>query len=1233
MLSVIGSQQGCKGTAFGRLRLLLVVGNVWLKADNRGSGAVFAAEEHLLLSRCKQFDANRGQRQRLVFSEAIKHSVVWLIVAVIVLGFRTAVGATEPQAAADPQPPPVPERIPPPTPLPPGVDSPPRRSLGEGLGPEGLPAGTEIILTPKAFQDLQAENARLRNELSRVQAEAKPLRPSYCKLSGKVDADVVRLTLHYRFRTDKANTIVALGCPQAQPTGALLDGKTAYLRWSDNGFQVQVEKPGDKELTLELQMGLFTRGNERGFDLDLPYCATTVLDLQLPEQVRGLRLGGKPLTEGPGSSLKVQDGRLVGPLGAVGRVTLTWSGASRLPGPPDLVAEGKIKVHVDEDEIRTECTLTLSALRGQVNLWRIQTPPGADVQAVRNSEGATDKEASAMRPGAKLLIPDDRVLPEAADPKATLRTIRLKEPSADPLHVVIRVKQKRPPTPVPQKTEANQPSLAPIPIGPFHVLEAADQHGTLEIIASENLALRYLPRGEHWLQLNRREITKQDRLAEPALAAIFHYRYLATHLRAEAVQPPALLELEIERIKDLVETQLLHILTLERDGDKLFWWITTRIDAMPVRTARVKELLVALPTDYEYDSHTGPEPATTQLELRGGTALITPGDDAPGAVRLSFKGKYRQPVGEAGQLDLGLPVPLGTRDRGGEVLLVIPRELQFALPRPGSSAWDDWIPGSNEHRWVSERLPRRIEVAWRPTDLVVRGKVNVTFRRGQGHVEHSLWFPSDQSTPERMRLRWPKALAERVTIVSGGEFVPLAPVQEGAAVGQPGRQVILKGPLDENRPLILRYFFSAPTNERREPGVHEGFALPLVWVDHATRAETEVRVWCDNSAPPLELTETSGLWQNLPVAAVSERADRLPDLIVWSPQSEKPPMLRFAYSGGNVFGSLAVVRALIQVELRADGAQDCRAGFWISRMDDGVVELELPVGSGGARPEATFQGKRVPLHFVQGESDEENRVFRLQLDPRSAPGLLEIEYQVTSRSPAWNPITVTRLVCPSLRGQAGRVPVRWLVAMPSSSMLVYHQGGFMTPRRLGLRGWLLAAQSAVTAGELKDWLFAFGAGPRSGEEGTSAKLFPATVAVLGTNDLGSLKLVHVSQQIWLLFCSAIVLGPGLLVYLFRPTWRLFWPVSSGLGLVAAITSLLWPGMVSAFLEGCQPGILVLLVLVGVQWLLQQRYRRQVVFMPSFKRLRAGSSLLQKDGTRPRREPSTVDAPPEVFSGS
>jgi hypothetical protein len=56
---------------------------------------------------------------------------------------------------------------------------------------------------------------------------------------------------------------------------------------------------------------------------------------------------------------------------------------------------------------------------------------------------------------------------------------------------------------------------------------------------------------------------------------------------------------------------------------------------------------------------------------------------------------------------------------------------------------------------------------------------------------------------------------------------------------------------------------------------------------------------------------------------------------------------------------------------------------------------------------------------------------------------------------------------------------------------------------------------------------------------------------------------------------------------------------------------------------------VLLIVIVVQWLLQRRYRRQLIFMPGFSRVAPGSSIVRGGSSHRRRDPSTVDAPPGV----
>jgi hypothetical protein len=87
-----------------------------------------------------------------------------------------------------------------------------------------------------------------------------------------------------------------------------------------------------------------------------------------------------------------------------------------------------------------------------------------------------------------------------------------------------------------------------------------------------------------------------------------------------------------------------------------------------------------------------------------------------------------------------------------------------------------------------------------------------------------------------------------------------------------------------------------------------------------------------------------------------------------------------------------------------------------------------------------------------------------------------------------------------------------------------------------------------------------------------------------------------------------------------------WPLLGVAGLGLVVAALLWPTALGQVAYGCEPGAAVLVVVAGVQWLLHERHRRQVIFLPSFSRARANSSLLRTEGSRPPGEPSTVDAP-------
>ena len=124
-----------------------------------------------------------------------------------------------------------------------------------------------------------------------------------------------------------------------------------------------------------------------------------------------------------------------------------------------------------------------------------------------------------------------------------------------------------------------------------------------------------------------------------------------------------------------------------------------------------------------------------------------------------------------------------------------------------------------------------------------------------------------------------------------------------------------------------------------------------------------------------------------------------------------------------------------------------------------------------------------------------------------------------------------------------------------------------------------------------------------------------------------MRVVHVPWQLWFLACSGSLLVIGLGVSFAAVPRVLGWPLLGGLLVGVLLARFLWPSLFPMLIYGAQPGIVLLTLILGAQWLLRERYRRQLVFMPGFKRVKAGSSLLRHSSATRPRETSTVDAPP------
>lgn len=1060
-----------------------------------------------------------------------------------------------------------------------------------------------FVVAPEEYQKLPDEIVRLRGQAK----PEKPVSPTSCKLTGRVEGDLARLRAEFGFSTDRRNALVALGCGQGHPTAVTLDERLPVLTHGDDGYVLQVEEPGVHKAVLDFDLPLAVKGGGtlRGLDLDLPRAAVTTLELDLPPSVKEARVGGTSLPARPTEDKR--HSRLdTGGLGALDRLEVTWkapaSKTSAVTLPPLRTVEGRISVQVHETFVETVAELTLSVLRGQTDRWQLQLPTvPAQGSLEIQTPGAEERVQAIEQPAGK----------------GTLRTIRLREPSAEPLRVVVQLQQPR--------------GSGSLPVGPFHVQGAFRQRGTVLIAVPPDVRPRFQPRAE----VSPRDLTADDSRRDFRPTAAFIYSLPA--LEKPPASPPPLLGLELETIKGTVEARIDHTLTLSERG----WQVQTRIQVTPPLRGELRELTVELPVGYEAEERQrrAGEPVreiTIDPESREATIALDDKQVKPFTVTLD--GRLPPPAAGTRQAALELPVLKLERaqDRGGEVIVILPEELELTAPAPRDAA----DRKHNRAVWRFERMPSRVELSWRPyrPDLPLDAIVEIDLRGSQAGVVHRLWPSSAQPLPKGSRLlvQVPDALADRIVRVQRGQWA-------AGTRGGGSRSLELTEPVSRTAPLVLEYFFSLPARNGEEGS--RPLAVPLVVPEQATRGEIRVRVWSEPETLP-ELP-AGAAWEKLPPEAAEGR-HRLTDLCVRGSRPDLPLALLLEPSPVAAETTVLVERALVRATVVQGGPHSCWARFRISQLRAPHLDLELPAPPAGINLRVFLDGRAVPWKPVSDGTGggDTSRLARLSdLEGRvQRPVVLDVLYQLSpaqasARGGSYalgNVALQTTLQPPRLRGGGDHVAVRWDVHLPPDWVPLYTGSSFRFEQQWGWRGWLLAPRPAASSADLDRWF----AGDSAAEDPPSA----AVEGDLGTEpsgvicwrtDLGALRLGHVPQQAWLLGCSLVLLVVGLGLWFVLVQRGVYWPIVALLGVLAAMVGLLWPNILAVVFYGCEPGLAVLAVVFAAQWLLQRRYRRQVVFLPGFTRLRkSGSSLLRSSRSgRPSGEPSTVDAAPPEGSSS
>jgi hypothetical protein len=1123
-------------------------------------------------------------------------------------------------------------------------------------GMRGPPRG--YFLTPEAYQELMDIRAQF-ERLSRP--ERRP--PAECRLKLTVEGDFAQIQADFVLEAKQPRTTVLLGLRGAQLSEARLrplagdaDVGLPFPEHGPAGYTILLEQPGSYRLSLSLKMPVaFTastasRGAERGLDLGLPGAAVTSLNLELPYAVKEVRYNHnkEPRTERakvPGTKQRRWEGLLPGAATSLG---LSWQEPVGLPDAgPLLTARGQIVVRLEEQYVQTVAELTLQDLRGRAREWRLWLPP-------HDKSNPLDVKVSPPEGLRYELLPPDRKGPR------DVHTLRLSEPTGEPIKVTVTVQHKR--------------TLTRWPVGPFAVVDAYRQEGTIEVRASATARRRV--RLQYVLAA---DVDERDPplVHAPDLVAFFRYSKMPLPPPATAPAPKgpvtgqAPLEIETRTARGRVKTEVVHELRLLPAGPGLKVVVTTRIKARPLdepvdsldvqlprtrpdalaplagtnpagfpvappwATLELAADAVSTPIHHEVFPATLPW-ATLALGtlvphepewLLSGTEVQFPDEQARAArrarVRLPaapkddatvvLKGEYTLPAG-LHRIRLDLPRPLAIEDGGAQVKVeVVDRSLELLVQGP---AGETPAPGCHMYTAALENAPAYVDLAWRPyrPELPVQIVSDLTFHERDAHARQQITFqfadrpPGEAAQPLRLPAR-----ARNLRVTSGGKLLP-----------SQGREVVwvaLRPEAAAGAPLVLEYDFLLPGRDaarKKERGPRDAetdeprlFEVPLLWPEQATRAQTKVRLWsAAGTVPALVRPDPAELtWKDRGTEVVPGQG--LPARVLLADGLGLPLFLRLDPAAPGLAG-VAIDRALVQVTVDDEGTEHYRARFLLSKISAPHLDVRLPAASAALSVQVRLAGEPVNPEFHEG-----GRVVRLPLAPGlfKGPVVLEVSYPLPRNQPEPEGLWQTSLHPPEILGNVFLGRVRWQVALPGSWVPVVLGADAHPEQDWGWQGWLLAPEPALTGADLERWL----TGQAVSDDGQLPSL------VCSRTSLEPLRVLRLPRQLWLLACSGLLLLLGLGLYFAPLSHYSFWTALALLGVGAVVAAALWPAALPAVLYGCEPGAVVLALLLGFQWMLHQRYRRQVVFLPGFKRLKPGSSLLRGSSKR-LREPSTVDEP-------
>lgn len=1047
-------------------------------------------------------------------------------------------------------------------------------------------------LSPDSLKELGEHNRKLREQIDALEKKLKKdkVPPSACKLSGRLDGDVATLHAEILFATTAAQTTVFIGLKNGflLDEGRIDDG-VPHIESTEDGFIVHVEKAGAHRLSLDMRVPVVVKrtissapGNDRGFDLGLPGAAVTTLMFDLPVSAKELRCNDNLLApKTPGHWDIV--------LGAPKSLVVIWkepaATASAVAGPS---ARANLKVKLEESRIEIAGELVLEDAKNPRREWRLLLPPQIKVTPAAGS------------PEFMWTPPED---------KSNVHTIRAAE-RAEKITLSLQAQFART---LPQQK---------LPVGPV-LVEGTSTQGTILVQAVPGVQRSQGPAFHRFGEIFQSDPPKSP----PGVENLAQFQFWNAPFSGKGLsKDKTLLELEWKTEKGQVDAVVEHDIKVRDNHGQ---WLIDVESRFLVKSAnfRVETLDMQTPTlsfpDFLWLAvETGggfpaalrwpvaltPRPAfplsLTVLDDQGIVDL--PPVDSQRRVRLALHRPIGQEMlvkaqsrllgpGDVNRFRIELPKLVGVLDRGAKVTVWAPLGQELLIGPPNQRE-----PVQDKYEQTFEQMPTVLDLAWRSSqrEKLARSIVDLTVREHMLHVRQTMLLPTStwsggatQTGQLALRLPTPGFMFSAVNV---------------ARLSQDKSLAWIKLPPASKDFFEIQFEFDIPIAEQRTAA---GTVVPLLWPDAATNREAKVRVWTEPGMTPT-LVGLGSVWKARPIEE-GPNFNSWPSLVAAAIGPVLPLTVMFEQTAEQRLPTLLAERSLIEVRIEDDGAQTYRCRFWVRKFSATALDVDLPVPWDQGSPHVRINGKEVggvsiidPLF---------NRV-RIPLVPHlyPQPVSFEIEYRIPKAQVDGKRFWQTPLSPPRFQGEVAFGLTRWQVALPANQTSFVF-GPTTVDYHWILRGWLLSPEPSVTAAELDTWIHA-----------AEASEVPPSLT-WWRNTVDRQRIYHVPRQVWLVVCSGTALVLGLLVLLTPLPRIVIGIVVMIVGFAMIALGLMHEYLLPVLMMGCEPGIAVLMIVAAIQWALQERYRRQLVFMPTFSRVPPSSTVVRNQ-SKPPRDPSTIDAP-------